>query len=236
MDQRLAIVPFTASAVAESIWEARDQAAVAHGRASLAIPGGRSPGPVLTTLAGMIEPQLRKKLSLLWLDERAVPEGHADRNDASTLAAWEEGGALPGQVLPMPAEQPDIAAAARLYAEQLAAATAGQPLSACLIGIGEDGHFASLFPDHPGLDELDPVFVCEHSPKPPALRLSMSLPVIRAATSKEVLVMGAAKGERIAQALEAGVQRQNPVSYLLATGARAWCDDAAMQTVGGSAT
>ena len=233
MDARLPILPFTVTAVAEALWETLDRAAVERGRATLAIPGGRSPGPVLTTLAGMVDPMLRKKLSLLWLDERAVPVGHADRNDHATLGAWEEGGPLPANVLAMPAEQDDLAAAAATYAEQLAAATGGAPLDACLIGIGEDGHFASLFPDHAGLEELDSVFVCQDSPKPPALRLSMSMAVIREAVAKEVLVLGNQKGERIALAYEHGLQRSNPVSYLLGTGARAWCDDAAMQTATG---
>ena len=129
----------------------------------------------------MVETGLRKKLSLLcWMKG-----GAAGTRRPATMLYRESGGPLPAQVLPMPAENPDLAAAAATYAQHLAAAD-GQPLSSCLIGIGEDGHFASLFPEHPGLDELDPVFVRQPL-KPPALRLSMSLAVIRAATSKEVL-------------------------------------------------
>ena len=121
------MLPYQPSTVAEALHSILDQAAVSRGRATLAIPGGRSPGPVLTALAGICEPYLRERLHLLWLDERAVPLGHADRNDAPTLAAWQAGGALPAFVYPMPAERSDLEAAAADYAAQLAVATGGMP-------------------------------------------------------------------------------------------------------------
>ena len=85
------MLPYLPPTVAEAIAALLDQAAAERGRCTLAIPGGRSPGPVLTALAGILTPFVRERLHLLWLDERAVPLGHADRNDAPTLAAWREG-------------------------------------------------------------------------------------------------------------------------------------------------
>ena len=82
------MLPYTPDTVAEALFQVLDQAAAARGRATLAIPGGRSPGPVLGALARMCTPFLRERLHLLWADERAVPPGHADRNDLPTLAAW----------------------------------------------------------------------------------------------------------------------------------------------------
>ncbi|MBA3938506.1 MAG: 6-phosphogluconolactonase, partial [Planctomycetes bacterium] len=175
------MLPYSPDTVAEALHALLDQAAAARGRAPLAIPRGRSPGPVLTALAGLCEPFLRARLHLLWLDERAVPLGHPDRNDAPTLAAWQLGGPLPAHVHPMPAELGDLGGAAITYAQTLHTVTAGRGLDACLVGIGEDGHLASLFPNHAGLSELAEVFAIYDSPKPPLRRLTMSLPVLHRA-------------------------------------------------------
>jgi 6-phosphogluconolactonase len=189
------MLPYQPATVAEVISIALDQAAAARGRATLAIPGGRSPGPVLTALAGMCSSFVRERLHLLWLDERAVPLGHADRNDAPTLAAWQAGGPLPAFVHPMPAEQSDLEAAAIEYAQVVQQATGGSGvIDVCLIGIGEDGHLASLFPNHAGLKELADVFAIYDSPKPPSKRLTLSLPVLCRAGQLMVIALGEAKG------------------------------------------
>jgi 6-phosphogluconolactonase len=222
------VLPYIASTVAESIHQVLDRAAAARGRATLAIPGGRSPGAVLTALAGMLDPFVRERLHLLWLDERAVPLGHADRNDTPTLAAWDLGGERPAYVHAMPAEAEDLDAAAEAYAQTLADATAGGSLDVCLVGIGEDGHFASLFPNHAGLKELSPVFSITDSPKPPPRRLSLSLSVIGQASYLPILALGAAKGDVARRARNDGSNPNLPVS-LLPRDRWAWfLDDAAI--------
>ena len=220
------MLPYLPETVAEAIAALLDEAAFARGRASLAIPGGRSPGPVLTALAGCLSPFVRARLDLLWLDERAVPLGHPERNDAPTLAAWAAGGALPARVHPMPAESADLDAAAAAYTATLHAATGGGPLDVCLVGIGEDGHFASLFPDHPGLGELAEVFAIHDSPKPPAGRLTIGLGPLSQARRLVILALGAAKGE-IARRAWTGPDRAIPVSLLPAAKCVWYLDDAA---------
>lgn len=221
------MLPYQPATVAEALYTLLDQAAATRGRATLAIPGGRSPGPVLTALAGLCSPFVRERLHLLWLDERAVPLGHADRNDAPTLAAWQAGGALPAFVHPMPAERADLDAAAAEYAEVLRHATGGSGvIDVCLVGIGEDGHLASLFPNHAGLKELAEVFAIHDSPKPPAKRLTLSLPVLHRAGQHVVLALGAAKGAVAVRAVK-GADPALPVS-LLPRGRTVWyLDDAA---------
>ena len=208
------MLPYTPDTVAEALFQVLDQAAAARGRATLAIPGGRSPGPVLGALARMCTPFLRERLHLLWADERAVPPGHADRNDLPTLAAWRSGGPEPAQVHPMPAEEADLHAAARTYAATLASAHAGAGLDAVLLGVGEDGHIASLFPEHPGLDELDAVIAVHDSPKPPPRRLTLSLAELSRARFLAVLCLGEAK-RGILRRLAAGERsRSLPCSLL----------------------
>lgn len=221
------MLPYSPAIVAEALAQILDRAAAARGRATLAIPGGRSPGPVLTALAGILDTFVRDRLHLVWLDERAVPVGHADRNDAPTLAAWDAGGPRPRWVHPMPAEEADLEAAAARYAEVLATATGGQDLDACLIGIGEDGHFASLFPDHPGLKELTPVFAVLDSPKPPPRRLTLSLGVIRRSHAQVILALGAAKGA-VARVAAQGPRSDLPISLLPRDRSIWYVDDAAL--------
>ena len=207
------MLPYQPQTVAEALATTLDQAAFKRGYATLAIPGGRSPGPVLTALAGMLDPFVRSRLHLLWLDERAVPIGHADRNDLPTLAAWQAGGPLPAHVHPMPAEAADLDAAAETYQQTLRSATRDGILDACLIGIGEDGHFASLFPDHPGLSELAEVFPVFDSPQPPPRRLTRGLAPIARARLRLVLALGQAKGV-VARRARSGPDRALPISLL----------------------
>jgi 6-phosphogluconolactonase len=226
------MLPYQPATVAEALHSVLDQAAALNGRATLAIPGGRSPGPVLTALARICDQRLRARLSLLWLDERALPRGHADRNDAPTIAAWQAGGELPARVLPMPAEEADLEAAASRYAATLREATADGAIDACLVGIGEDGHCASLFPNHAGLKELAEVFAVYDSPKPPQRRLTLSLPVLHRAGFLAVLALGEAKG-RIARAARAHADPAIPVSLLPQEKCAWYLDDAAVAAAAG---
>jgi 6-phosphogluconolactonase len=223
------MLPYDPSAISEAMLSTLEAAALARGRATLAIPGGRSPGPVLTQLARQCDAFLRQRLHLLWVDERAVPRGTAERNDAVTLAAWQQGGPLPAAVHPMPAEDTDLEAAAIAYATTLAQATGGtRRIDVCLLGIGEDGHCASLFPDHPGLAELADVFVVYDSPKPPPRRLTLSLPILHRAESLVILVTGEVKGG-IAKAAWTGADRHLPVSLLPPSRCQWYLDDAAVR-------
>jgi len=221
------MLPYSPSAVAEALSVVLDRAAMTRGRATLAIPGGRSPGPVLSELSKHLDGYVRERLHLLWLDERAVPLGHPDRNDAPTLAAWRAGGADPAHVHPMPADWPDLNQAAAAYAAILADATGGNGIDACLIGIGEDGHLASLFPNHPGLKELAEVFPVFDSPKPPLKRLTLSLPVLHHASCLVILALGAQKGD-VARRAEAGPDPALPVSLLPRDRCMWFLDDAAL--------
>jgi 6-phosphogluconolactonase len=167
----------------------------AESSTSLAIPGGRSPGKVLTPLASKLSPAQLQQVHLFWVDERCVPVGHEDRNDLVTLKAWEAGGPLPAQVHSMPAEQKDLASACSNYGEKIDKHGFGEGLDLCLLGIGPDGHFASLFPDHEKQHHQGKVFSIEDSPKPPPQRLSLSLNYILMSKRIDVLVLGADKGE-----------------------------------------
>jgi 6-phosphogluconolactonase len=164
----------------------------------IALPGGRTPAHCLALLAGESLPWER----LHWYlgDERCYPQGHTGRNDVMLEAQlWSRIDAPAANRHPIAAELgPE--AAAECYSVEIVAA--GR-LDIVLLGMGEDGHTASLFPGNPALDDKRPVVPVHRAPKPPAERVSLGLSTLQAATERIVLVSGAGK-HRALQRVQAG--------------------------------
>ena len=164
----------------------------------VALPGGNTPAPCLQKLAGMSFPWER----IHWYlgDERCFPVGHPERNDTmirnnfwSSLRAPEENfHVMPTELGPEKA--------AEIYAKTIDAIGA---LDIAFLGMGEDGHTASLFPGNAALtleDSAVPVF---NAPKPPPERVSLSRDTLKAAGTRIVLTMGASKQDAIQQIKDA---------------------------------
>jgi 6-phosphogluconolactonase len=152
-------------------------------------------------------------VDVVWGDERFVPEGSDDRNDAPaerTLFAREPFSAAARYSMPT-SDGPhgdDLEAAADSYARTLfevrpAVAPGVAPnVDVMLLGIGPDGHCCSLFPEHPGLLVTGrSVIGVRNSPKPPPLRISLSVEGLNAAEQIWVVASGAGKAEAVAAAL-----------------------------------
>jgi 6-phosphogluconolactonase len=164
-----------------------------------------------------------RRVELWWGDERFVPADSDDRNDKAAFAQLF--GSLPfekGHVHPMPAagaefgDDPEAAAAA--YAAELAAAVPDDQgdddvphFDVILLGIGPDGHCASLFPEHPGVyDEDAAVIAVRNSPKPPPTRLSLTFRALGAANEVWVIASGQGKAHAVALALGGAGRVQVP--------------------------
>lgn len=167
-------------------------------------------------------------VELWWSDERWVPADSSDRNAEPVLDLM---AALPfGAVHPMPDAAPgvDLRAAAAAHAAEL-----GDTVwDLCLLGMGPDGHVASLFPGHrsarEGITNAGPqrVIAVDDSPKPPPQRLSVTMPVINASTEIWLLVSGAEKAEALAGAIAGDPHL--PASQVAGREATRWfCDRAA---------
>src|SRR4051794_20655045 len=153
------------------------------------------------------------RVELWWGDERFLPDGDPERNETQARAALldELGGVLPADhVHPMagPADggpaTPEESAEA--YARELAAhAPDGAqvpPFDVVLLGVGPDGHVASLFPGHEALAVAGRATVGVHgSPKPPPLRVSLTFDAIRSAAQVWLFAAGAEKAAAVASAL-----------------------------------
>jgi len=194
---------------------------------------GRTPSLVLTGGTIAIETYARLRpdhadwtdVDMYWGDERFVPADDADRNDGQAAEAFLDRLGVP--VLrrhPMPAD--DGMLDATEAAEQYAAALPDEPMDIVLLGVGPDGHVASLFPGfaqvHESTRRVVEVF---DSPKPPPVRLSLTLPEINRAAQVWFVVSGQGKADAVARALGSGTPDDTPASGAHGTDETVWLLD-----------
>ena len=136
-----------------------------------------------------------------WGDERYLPRGDADRNETQAHAALLDVLDLPSENLhpfAAPGEHATIDAAAEAYATELGDTV----FDVIFLGVGPDGHIASLFPDHASVHETTKTVIAEtDSPKPPPQRLSLTLPVINRSERVWLVLAGADKAGALGLAL-----------------------------------
>lgn len=185
-----AVAQAAAELLAESIWRALDELDLCH----VALPGGTTPAACLQRLAAMELPWGR----IHWYlgDERCLPIGDAERNDTLLNdCLWTQAAIPEENCHRMRAELGPVDAAVD-YSEQLS--LAGH-LDMVLLGMGEDGHTASLFPDNAALSLAETVVPVFDSPKPPPERVTLSIPTIEAAGLRVALISGAGKADALAR-------------------------------------
>lgn len=164
------------------------------------------------------------RVHLWWGDERWVAAGHPDRNDQQARDALLSHLTLPDSNIhsfPASDEGLDLEAAATRYASELAAASPSGELpkfDLLLLGVGPDGHIASLFPERSDLvDAQGTVVAVRDSPKPPPERLSLTLPAINSAERVWLVLAGADKASALGLALAGAGKYQVPVAAVEGT-------------------
>jgi 6-phosphogluconolactonase len=166
-----------------------------------------------------------------WGDERYVPAYSTDRNDrAAELDLFDIVGVDPARVHAMPARDeahPDVTVAAASYAE-LVRTHAGEPFDLVLLGLGPDGHVASLFPGFPQLDSVDDSAVAvTDSPKPPPERITLTFPTLNRTHEVWFLVTGEGKADAVARALaDDGSVQETPARGITCENRTWWLDEA----------
>jgi 6-phosphogluconolactonase len=177
----------------------------------ICITGGRGGQGALADLAADTGIDW-SRVHVWWSDERFVAAGDDLRNDTMAHAAFLDLVGLPvANVHPMPSsdQYADVESAAEAYVAEMAAF--GDPcpgFCVSILGMGEDGHVASLFPEHPGLRDTRPAFPVTDSPKPPPVRISLSFDAIN--TADEVILI--ASGEGKADAVGLFVNEPGPLA------------------------
>lgn len=189
-------------------------------RFTLAIPGGSVATRFLPRLASAAVDW--RQVEIFWTDERAVPPTSPDSNYAVAERLWlGPAGIPPAHIHRMVAEREDVRAEAMAYAAELATAAGSPPiLDYVLLGVGEDGHVASVFPRDAMVGDTGAVGFVEHAPKPPPRRMTLTLETLAAARRVVVAAFDAPKAAVIAQALEDEIGR-TPLARVLRLTARA---------------
>jgi len=212
--------PLLAKAVAARLVTGLVDAAAARGAASVVLSGGGIGTAVLAELsaAPAADAVDWRHLDVWWADERFLPAGDPERNETGAREVLlGKVDVDPDRIHPMPGpdgpDGDDPEAAAARYAARLSAAARPEDhglvpsFDVLLLGVGPEGHVASLFPGMPALYDDRPVVAVRGSPKPPPVRLTLTLPAICAA--REVWLIAA--GEEKAGAVQLALSGAGPV-------------------------
>jgi len=209
------------------------QAVAARGRAALALAGGRTPRRLYELLAQGGDALPWERVHLFWGDERYVP-AH-DEHSNYGAAAETLVGRVPiplGNVHPIPTDAPDPEAAARAYERTLRGffgAAADHTFDLVLLGMGADGHTASLFPGDPALDEPERWVRAASAPEgaEPRARVTLTFPALAAARAACFLVTGKDKAEVLRTILDGDGAVRYPAGRVSAQGSVTWLVDRA---------
>jgi 6-phosphogluconolactonase len=226
-----------ARAVAEELVARLAAAQAAYGTASVVLTGGGVGIAVLEQVAAVTGGRVDwTAVDVWWGDERFVPADDDQRNEKAARRALLDVMRVPAErVHPIPPSDGEFAGpedAAAWYAGELAAAAPpGRDLArfdVLLLGIGPEGHTASIFPESPAVHDQRPVFAVRDCPKPPPTRVSLGFSAINSADEVWLVVAGQDKAPAVARALTGADPVELPAAGV--RGARAtrwWLDRAA---------
>lgn len=199
-----------ASAAAEIVASAMRTAVANDGVFRLALAGGSTPRLVHGVLASDARYRALpwSRTDVFWGDERTVPPDHADSNYRMALDSLLSKVPIdPSRVFRMPADDLDPHRAADRYEQMVRAAFDVWPpvlprFDLILLGVGADGHTASLFPSSPAVQERERLVVAAWAEALSTWRVTLTFPAINAAAQVTFMVSGAAKAAAVAAALE----------------------------------
>lgn len=183
----------------------------------IALPGGSVASAFFPTLAALAVDWTR--IEIFWIDERAVPPDHPDSNFAIASTLLLAPARVPSpRIHRMYGELPDLEQAARRATDDLKSIAGDPPfIDFVLAGVGDDGHVASMFHNvrRAGFVlETRHVIPIYDAPKPPARRLTLTLPVLARAGSLVVAAFGASKAAAMQGALH-DASAVTPIAELL---------------------
>ena len=235
-DPQIKVLPdanAVAREAAERIVELSEAAIETGGRFSIALSGGSTPKALYQLLASaQYPPQIDwPNVDVFFGDERCVPPDHADSNYRMAREAMLSKVPIPGDnVYRMRGEAPDPNEAAKEYGEMLKEKFGNDGgLDLILLGMGPDGHTASLFPNTKALGETKHRVMANHVPKLNAWRLTMTAPFINRAHEVMFLVTGQEKAAVLSEVLEGPRDPERLPSQLIQPqrGKLTWLLDAA---------
>ena len=208
LSDKAAIVERSRQIVCDTI----QNALTTQGRCTMALAGGSTPKPLYEALAK--ESIDWSKLHIFWGDERYVPSDHPDSNEGMARNAWLTHIDIPaGNIHPVPTSMDDPAIAAAAHDQELKdffQLTPGSvpSLDLVLLGMGDDGHTASLFPQTSALDVCDRLVTVGNKHGDP--RITFTIPMLNQAKTVIFLVAGANKNSALKNVLAPASSAINP--------------------------
>jgi 6-phosphogluconolactonase len=209
-----------------------------HGRFTVALSGGSTPRGLYSLLA-----QDRalpwEKICFFWGDERHVPPDHPDSNYRMTYEALlSKVPVRPENIFRIPAEQEDAQAVAATYEQIIRDFFRLEPgqfprFDLILLGMGPDGHIASLFPGTAALKEASRFVVANWVDKFQAYRITLTLPVLNSAACVMFLVSGSDKADAVREVLKDGGEGPPAKWVRPADGRLVWLVDRAAMALSG---
>lgn len=195
--------------VVEEILAAIDFGLVEKGRFDLVLTGGTLGIAISSALITVFNSQRASYAGLhIWFsDERFVHADSDERNCAPFHRNLKNSHVIVHQVLAL-ADTTSVAEAVRDYSNQLE----GVEIDLNILGVGPDGHVASLFPGIADLDDQRDIFAIEDSPKPPPVRVSFTMSFINTAREVWIVASGESKADAVASIVEGDVSI--PASYV----------------------
>jgi 6-phosphogluconolactonase len=199
-----------AETAAALLHQLSEESVASTGRCLVALSGGSTPAALYRKLT---TPQWKQtirwpQLHFVFGDERCVPPDHPESNFGTARRLLFLPLAIESaRIDRMQGEAPDVNRAAREYEERLRTLTASPPpawprIDVVLLGLGDDGHIASLFPASPALQDRAQAVAVTQSPKGVRFRLTLTLGVINRATVVLFLVTGSGKAPIVRDVLE----------------------------------
>jgi 6-phosphogluconolactonase len=196
-------------AAAEEVVAVAEKAISERGRFTIALSGGSTPKNLFTLIAANASTSLSwNQIFFFWGDERHVPPDNPESNYRMAKETLLSKVPVPAaNIFPIPGENPDAKAAAAAYEQTVrkffAVAASELPrFDLILLGMGPDGHTASLFPETEALQEKSRLVVANWVEKLNASRITLTLPVLNAARNVLFLVSGADKATVLREVLE----------------------------------
>lgn len=183
-----------------------------RGRFAVALSGGSTPKAIYTELA-KVEDLDWKKVFLFWSDERSVPPDHPDSNYKMAMEFFQKVPIPTSQIFRMVAES-DIENNARRYEDKIHHVLKQDLFDLVMLGIGEDGHTASLFPNTQALNEKDRLVVANHVPHLNTNRMTFTFPCINKSHEIALYALGAQKQTIIPKVLNAAIISPYPSSHI----------------------
>lgn len=209
-------------AAAEEVIRSATDAVAQRGRFTIALSGGSTPRNLYTLIAANASTTLPwDQMFFFWGDERHVPPDSPDSNYRMAKEALLSKVPIPAaNIFPIPAENPDASAAAETYEQTLQKFFAVAPgefprFDLILLGMGPDGHTASLFPETAALQEKSRLVVANWVEKLGSSRITFTLPLLNAARCVAFLVSGADKAAALHEVLEGNAPAEKYPSRLV---------------------